>query len=82
MTIEIISARTLGLIGLAKFYQEFYGTIIYFLSYIMNKRYQGRPALEVYLFVGVSNGLWFFFPLIGIWASCQLVYNDNYSIFR
>ena len=82
MTVDIVEPRTLGLIGLAKFYQEFYGTIIYFLSYVFNKRYRGRPPAEVGLFVGVSNGLWFLFPLIGIWASCQLVYSDSYLIFR
>lgn len=62
--------------------QEFYGTVIYFLSYVFNGRYRGKPVGEVLLFVGLSNGLWFFFPLLGIWLSVDLVYTDSFHMFR
>lgn len=82
MTFDIMDPRTLGILGLIQFYQEFYGTCIYFLSYILNKRYLGRSALEVGLFVGFTNGLWFAFPLIGMMASAQLIYDGDFSVFR
>lgn len=82
MMVELMDARVLGMIGLAKFYQELYGTCIYFLSFILNKRYVNRSMLEVGLFVGLSNGLWFVFPLIGMWASATLIMTGNYSVFR
>lgn len=82
MTYELVPARVLGMIGLVKFYQEFYGTIIYFLSFFFNKRHQGVSVFEVLLFIGFSNGIWFFFPLAGMWASVQLIMTDAYTIFR
>lgn len=82
MTYEIIPARVLGMLGLVKFYQEFYGTCIYFLSYVLNKRYKNRSAFEVALFVGFSNGLWFFFPLVGMYASYMMITTDTFAVFR
>jgi hypothetical protein len=82
LTYEWVPARILGMIGLVKFYQEFYGTIIYFLSFFLNKRYKGVSVFEVLLFIGFSNGIWFFFPLYGMWTSVQMILTDSYQIFR
>jgi hypothetical protein len=82
MSFEIMDPRTLGMLGLIKFYQELYGTCIYFLSYILNKRYKGRSAMEVSLFVGLTNGLWFIFPLIGMIASARMIYSGSFNVFR
>jgi hypothetical protein len=82
MTYDILPPRALGIMGILKFYQEFYGTIIYFLSFIFNKRYQGKGLVEMALFVGLSNGLWFFFPLFGMIYSVDMIYSDSFSIFR
>ena len=79
---ELIGARVLGMIGLVKFYQEFYGTCIYFLSFFFNKRHVGKSAFEVAMFVGFSNGLWFVFPLIGMIASFTLIETNSYAIFH
>lgn len=62
--------------------QEFYGTVIYFLSYVFNERYKGKPVSEVLLFVGLSNGLWFCFPLLGLILSGDMVYTDSFGAFR
>jgi hypothetical protein len=82
LTYDILPARALGIIGVLKFYQEFYGTILYFLSYIRNGRYKDRSFLEVALFVGLSNGLWFAFPLLGMYLSVSMIYSDSYALFR
>lgn len=82
ITYDIIPARALGIIGILKFYQEFYGTVIYFLSFILNKRYKGKTITEMVLFVGLSNGLWFVFPLLGIFYSIDMIYTDSFQIFR
>ncbi len=76
-----ISYRLIGIMGILKFYQELYGTIIYFLSFMFNKRYKGKTAFEVMLFVGLSNGLWFFFPLAGIYGSYYMIQEDSNRIF-
>ena len=84
MSVDIfgISARTVGVICILKYYQEFYGTIIYFLSFVLNGRYHGKSISEVLLFVGFTNGLWFFFPLLGIYSSYILIDSNSFDIFR
>ena len=57
MSVPLMPARTLGLIGLLSFYQEFYGTCVYFLSFVLNKRYKTLKAHEIGLFVCFTNGL-------------------------
>lgn len=82
MTRDLMPARAFGLVGLLAFYQEFYGTAIYFCTFFYNRRYVGKTALEVALFVGLSNGIWFLGPLVGMWASLRCVYDDSYAVFR
>jgi hypothetical protein len=81
ISIEIMPARALGIMGVIKFYQEFYGTVLYFLSYMLNERYRGKTVTEVALFVGLSNGLWFFFPLLGMYLSIDMIYSDSFAAF-
>jgi hypothetical protein len=76
------SPFALGLMGVMKFYQEFYGTCIYFLSFFLNKRYVGKTFFEVALFVGFSNGLWFFFPLLGIYVSTHMIMSNTYDVLQ
>jgi hypothetical protein len=76
------SARSLGMLGLVKFYVEFHGTCVYFLSFFLNKRYKGFSVAEVGLFVGLSNGLWFVFPIIGMYACVNMIQTDSFAILR
>ena len=62
-----------GFIGACSYWQVLYGTIIYFLSFLWNKRYVGKPLAEVLGFVGVANGIWFFFPIAALYAAYQVV---------
>mmetsp|Transcript_15195 Transcript_15195/g.35209 ORF Transcript_15195/g.35209 Transcript_15195/m.35209 type:complete len:293 (-) Transcript_15195:229-1107(-) len=72
----------LGFIGACSYWQILYGTIIYFLSFLWNKRFQNKPLLEVVGFVGFANGIWFFFPIACLWASYKLLlYRDPQSVF-
>ncbi len=74
----VCSARVLGCIGLCKFWQELYGTVIYFLSFFMNGRQRGKSWAEVILFIGGTNGLWFFFPLLGMRVCVQMIESNTY----
>lgn len=76
-----VSPLLVGCIGIASYWQVMYGTIVYVLSYCFNKRYQGRNLGEVLGFVGFSNSLWFFFPIIGIYASVCILRDGDMSIF-
>mmetsp|Transcript_11688 Transcript_11688/g.21565 ORF Transcript_11688/g.21565 Transcript_11688/m.21565 type:complete len:268 (+) Transcript_11688:91-894(+) len=66
-----------GMIGACMYWQVLYGTIIYFLSFVFNKRYVGKPVLEISAFVGFTNGIWFVFPILGLYASYQLLVQGN-----
>jgi len=80
--VTFVTAQTLGLIGLLKFYQELYGTCIYFLSFILNERYKDKSITEIVLFVALTNGLWFVFPIIGMIVSYHFIVNDSYDFVR
>ena len=72
----------LGFIGACSYWQVLYGTIIYFLSFLWNKRYENKPLAEVLGFVGFANGIWFFFPIVCLWASYKLLLDrDPQSVF-
>jgi hypothetical protein len=81
MTFEILPARVFGIVGLLLFYQTWYGTVVYFASFVLNKRYRGQSLLNLALFVGMSNGLWLTFPLWGIYASISMIQSDSYALF-
>ena len=74
-------ARLVGIVGLVSFYQMLYGTVIYFSSFIFNRRYRGLTPTEIALFVGCTNGLWFALPLLGMHASVQMIFLDSFAAF-
>jgi len=71
-----INSFVVGCVGLAMYWQKMYGTIIYLLSFVYNKRYVGFPAMEVAGFVAVINSVWIFFPCIGLYL-CILMLKDG-----
>ena len=72
----------LGFIGAMSYWQVLYGTIIYFLSFLWNKRYENKPLVEVLGFVGFANGIWFFFPIACLLACYKLLLDrDPLSLF-
>lgn len=82
MTYEVVSARVLGVIGIAMFWQMFYGTVVYFFQFFHNGRHVGHTRKDLMIFVGSTNVMWFVFPIWGIAASWALVASDSYAIFR
>lgn len=77
----IFEARTLGIIGFASFWQELYGTIVYFSSFIHNKRHLKLTSMENGFFVCLTNGLWIVFPLVGMFASWKLIQEGSHEVF-
>jgi hypothetical protein len=59
-----------------------YGTVLYYLSFFYNGRQRGIPIAEVIGWVGGSNGIWIIFPLIGMYASFQLIQTGTFNVFR
>lgn len=82
MTYELMPARILGIIALLLNYQMWYGTLVYFGSFILNKRYVGHTPMNMAIFVGLSNGLWFTFPLVGMFVGVELIFSNSYAMLR
>jgi predicted permease len=79
---EKLSPLLVGCVGIAMYWQVLYGTLIYILSFVFNKRYKGKSLLDVVLFVGFSNGIWIVFPAIGIWACVVILRDGNLDVFQ
>lgn len=81
MTFELMPARVLGIIGVIVFWQMFYGTAVYFFQFVNNRRYEGHSLRDLLLFVGLTNVIWFVFPLWGLCSSIQLIVDGSYALF-
>ena len=81
MTFELVPARVLGIIGIIILWQMFYGTAVYFFQFFNNGRHKGHRLGDLLLFVGVSNLMWAIFPIWGLWASAQLIFDGTYAVF-
>mmetsp|Transcript_14505 Transcript_14505/g.20463 ORF Transcript_14505/g.20463 Transcript_14505/m.20463 type:complete len:236 (-) Transcript_14505:46-753(-) len=78
---EQCSPLLVGTVGLCSYWQVLYGTVIYLLSYIFNRRYVGRSPMEILGFVGFTNSLWFFFPVAALYAAVIMLRDGDLSVF-
>jgi hypothetical protein len=81
MTLELMPARILGIIGVILFWQMFYGTAVYFFQFFHNGRHKGHSLRDLLLFVGITNLMWFVFPIWGLNTSVRLILDGSYSVF-
>ena len=81
MTFELMPARRLGIIGVSMFWQMFYGTAVYFFQFFNNGRHKGHSLRDLLLFVGITNLVWFLFPIWGLSVSVQLILSGSYGVF-
>jgi len=82
MSSPVLSARALGMLGLLKFYQELYGTCVYFFQYVFNQRYLRSPSAHVWGIVVPANGIWMVGPAVGMWACSRLILEGSFDVFQ
>jgi len=68
-----------------QFYQEFYGTVLYFWSFFYNRRWEdhgwhGHNANVIFATVVVSNGIWFAGPGLGMYVSYHLLMQGDSAL--
>ena len=80
MTAGMVPAVVLGLVGAFIFYQKVYCTVLYFIAYIFNRRYEGRPLSWVIAIVGGTNGIWIVFPAIGLYVCIRLILENRFDL--
>lgn len=76
-----LSPRSAGLLNILFFWQEFYGTAIYLLSYFVNQRYKGHKTWHVWVVI-IANGIWFVGPAVGMWCCARLVHENRWDVVR
>eukprot|EP00967_Tisochrysis_lutea_P086965 scaffold122842_cov40-Tisochrysis_lutea.AAC.2 len=81
ITNPLMPARILGMMGLIKFYQEFYGTVIYFFQYFFNGRHRRCATALTAGVVVPANFIWMALPALGMWASSRLILDGSYQVF-
>jgi len=81
MSIGLIPARVMGIVGIAMFWQMFYGTVVYFFQFFHAGRHKGHKVKDLLIFVGATNGMWFIFPIWGLLVSVWMIDMDSYQIF-
>ena len=79
-TAELLPAIAVGLIGLVLFWQQFYGTAVYFFSYYVAKRHRLIRPLDFVMFVLLPNLSWLLFPALGIYVSLRLIFDGTYGV--
>jgi hypothetical protein len=82
MTFELMPARLLGALGIAVFWQMFYGTAVYFFQFFNNRNHVGHSPASILAVVGATNGLWFVFPLWALWLCVGMIETNSYATFR
>jgi hypothetical protein len=82
MTLTILSPVWLGIVGGLIFYQKFYGTCLYFFSYLFNRRYEGHRLSSLVAMVGGTNGIWLVFPAFGLYVCARLILDDSFAVIR
>jgi hypothetical protein len=82
MSVEILSPFALGVLGLVLFWTKAYGTVLYFLQYVVNRRYAGHSTGALLGNVVATNGVWILFPSIGLWVSLRLILDGSFAILR
>jgi hypothetical protein len=80
MTAGMVSPVVLGIVGALIFYQKFYCTTVYFIAYVFNRRYEGRPLGRIIPVVGGTNGTWIVFPAIGLYVSIRLILENRFDL--
>jgi len=81
MTRHVLEARVLGMLGIVKFWQEMYGTYVYFFQYFNNRRFERAPRAHMWGIVVPANGIWILFPAVGMWACSRLILEGSFTVF-
>ena len=80
LSTQLIPARFVGMLGLMLFWQCFYMTTAYFVSFFVAKRHEQLSRTDLLVYIVLLNSPWLLFPLFGLYASFHLVVDGNYSV--
>ncbi len=76
---EFIPALAAGILGAVMFWQWFYMTSAYLLSFAVTKRYSRLSGREICAYILAMNSVWVLCPILGLFVSIQLILSGSYS---
>ncbi len=74
-----VTPLLVGCVVIASYWQMLYGTVIYYLSYLFNKRYEGQ-SIGFWIVVFLVNFVWMFFPSLAIYVAVCVLRDGNFDI--
>eukprot|EP00924_Labyrinthula_sp_SR-Ha-C_P005154 snap_masked-scaffold_1-processed-gene-22.56-mRNA-1 protein AED:1.00 eAED:1.00 QI:0/0/0/0/1/1/2/0/239 len=76
---SMLSIQNVGLIGFTSFWQELYGTILYFVQFIRFKRWKKHQNTfaQVFFLVILSNPIWIVVPAYGMYVTYWMIINGQ-----
>lgn len=81
IALQSVPPRILGIVVLILCYQMLYGTLLYFVSFVLAGRHRGHRPTDLLVFVGLSNAIWTVFPVWGIALGIWMIVQGSYGIF-
>ncbi|MDE0364060.1 MAG: hypothetical protein OXP09_00640 [Gammaproteobacteria bacterium] len=79
-TVPFLPARIVGVAAAMLFWQWWYMTVVYMVSFYVVGRHKRITRGELCLYVWGSNSPWLLFPLLGLYVSFRLVFDGDYSV--
>ena len=78
-----LSPRTFGFVSALALWQGLYGTLLYALQYVENRRWEkhGTSLANIVLFVVGTNIFWVVGPAFGLYACYDMVATDSTRVF-
>ncbi len=79
-TLCFVPAVLAGILGAMLFWQWTYVTSAYLVSFFVAGRQHRITRGEMYTYIGAMNAPWVLCPLLGLYVSCRLILDGNYSV--
>lgn len=80
MTFEFLPAVLAGILGVVLFWQWFYVSSLYVVSFFVAKRHRKVSSAEVWIYVIGPNSVWVLFPVLGLYVAVRLILDGNYAV--
>lgn len=75
-----IPAIVTGILGLMIFWQWFYVSSLYVVSFFMGKKQNGITTAELCAYVLGPNAIWILTPIVGLYVSIRLIVDGDFSV--
>lgn len=79
-TIEFLPVLVAGLIGAVLFWQWFYVTSVYWVSFFVAGRHTRIDRRELLVYILGPNGFWVLGGLLGLYVSIRLIVDGDYGV--